>query len=378
MASIKLCLCGDIMTGRGIDQVLPHPGDPRLRESYVQSALRYVELAETANGIIEKPVSFAYIWGDALEAFKLANVRVVNLETSVTATCDYWPKSIHYRMNPANVACLTSVGIDCCVLANNHLMDCGVAGLAETVNTLRKAGIATAGAGHDLTSALMPAIKEVPGKGRVLVFGFGCESSGIPSEWAARECGPGVNLISESSESELENVAARVRVSKRPDDVVVASIHWGGNWGYQIPVAQRSLAHRMVDAGVDIVHGHSSHHPKAVEVYREKLILYGCGDFMNDYEGIPGYEQFRNDLALMYLPSIETPAGRLLNLTILPFQIRRFRLNHAAYVDAAHLRDILNLEGTAFDTHFSLTDGRAIELIPSKVAIEGSSLSERG
>jgi poly-gamma-glutamate capsule biosynthesis protein CapA/YwtB (metallophosphatase superfamily) len=373
MASMTLCLCGDVMTGRGIDQILAHPSDPSLCESHVKSARRYVELAEAANGIIERPVSFEYIWGDALEAFKSADARIVNLETSVTAMCDHWPKRIHYRMNPHNVACLTSAGIDCCVLANNHLMDCGYVGLAETVETLRKAAIGIAGAGQDLKSAQKPALKDVSGKGRVLVFGFGCESSGIPREWLAGERRPGVNLISESSNAEIERIATQIRSSKRPTDVVVASIHWGGNWSYTIPLEQRLLAHRMVEvAGVDIVHGHSSHHLKAVEVYREKLILYGCGDFMNDYEGIPGYEQFRDDLALMYLPTVETTTGRLVSLTIFPFQIRRFRLNHTASVDAEHLCDILNREGAVFDTHFSL-NGHAIELIPNEMAIEGSS-----
>jgi poly-gamma-glutamate synthesis protein (capsule biosynthesis protein) len=140
---MTLFLCGDVMTGRGIDQVLPHPGDPVLHEGYATSALDYVALAERANGPIPRPAEFAYVWGDALaEWARIApDLRIINLETAVT-TRDDWQrgKGIHYRMHPANVPCLTAAAIDCCVLANNHVLDWGYAGLAETLQTLRRAG----------------------------------------------------------------------------------------------------------------------------------------------------------------------------------------------------------------------------------------------
>src|SRR5574340_1657497 len=68
---IKLFLCGDVMTGRGIDQILPHPGNPALYEGYMKSAAGYVELAEDANGPIPKPVDYPYVWGDALAELEL-------------------------------------------------------------------------------------------------------------------------------------------------------------------------------------------------------------------------------------------------------------------------------------------------------------------
>jgi poly-gamma-glutamate synthesis protein (capsule biosynthesis protein) len=83
---ITLFLCGDVMTGRGIDQVLPQPSDPRLYEPSVKTAVRYVELAEKVNGPIPKPVDFSYIWGDALRELEQVQpaVRIINLETAVT------------------------------------------------------------------------------------------------------------------------------------------------------------------------------------------------------------------------------------------------------------------------------------------------------
>ena len=96
----------------------------------------------------------------------------------------------------------------------------------------------------------------------------------------------------------------------------------------------------MIDeAGVDIVHGHSSHHPKAIEVYRERPILYGCGDFLNDYEGIEGHEAFRGELGLMYFPTLDASTGRLRALELVPTRIRHFRVNHAGGEDRAWLLD---------------------------------------
>jgi poly-gamma-glutamate synthesis protein (capsule biosynthesis protein) len=137
-------------------------------------------------------------------------------------------------------------------------------------------------------------------------------------------------------------VGSRVRVYKQPGDVAIVSVHWGGNWGYDVPESQVAFAHQLVDDGVDLVHGHSSHHVKAQEVYRRRLILYGCGDFITDYEGISGHEEFRGDLSLMYLAELDSLSGCLLELRLVPMQIRRFRLNHASRTDAEWLCQLLN------------------------------------
>ena len=346
------------MTGRGIDQVLPHPSKPHLHEPYVQSALDYVRLAEAANGPIPRPVDFSYIWGDALEELRRTapDLRLVNLETSVT-TSDDWVsgKGIHYRMNPANVLCITAARIDCCVLANNHVLDLGRAGLAQTLQTLRKAKLKTAGAAGDLASAQNPAVMEIPGKGRVLVFAFGATTSGIPEDWAANDDHGGVVLLPDLGEETVSRIARRVAALKRPRDVVVASIHWGDNWGYEVPRDHRDFAHNLIDqAAVDILHGHSSHHPKGIEVYKGKPILYGCGDFLNDYEGIGGYEEFRSHLVLMYLPTIESSSGNLLRFHMKPFEIKRFRLHRASTQDAEWSRGVLDRESAALGAQVSL------------------------
>ncbi len=352
--SVTLFLCGDVMTGRGIDQILPHPSKPHLFEPYMRSALGYVQLAEQVNGSIKRPVDFPYVWGDALAELQRVrpDARIINLETAVTAAEDAWPgKGIHYRMHPGNLPCLTAARIDCCALANNHVLDWGYPGLAETLDTLRKAGVRTTGAGRDEMEAAAPAVIDLPGKGRVLVFAFGTGSSGVPREWAARPDRAGISFLKDLSATTAAAVGKRVAASQRAGDIVVASIHWGGNWGYDIPQEQRAFARQLIDtAGVDVVHGHSSHHVKAIEVYRDKPILYGCGDFLNDYEGIGGYETFRADLGLMYFATLDTGTGKLMRFAMTPTQIRRLRVNRAPEEGARWLEQTLNREGRRFGT----------------------------
>ena len=349
--AITLFLCGDVMLGRGIDQILAHPGDPHLYEPAVGSATTYVELAERVSGPIPRGVGSSYVWGDALETLRHIgpDLRIINLETSITKSREAVPKGINYKMNPENVACLIAAGIDCCVLANNHVLDWGYPGLVETLDTLDHAGIRSAGAGRAAAQAEAPAVLEVAAKGRVLVFAFGSVTSGIPRGWAAAGNRPGVNLLDDLSNRTVARIADRARAAERPGNLLVASIHWGGNWGYEIPAQQTRFAHALIDrAGFDVVHGHSSHHPKAIEIYRDRPILYGCGDFLNDYEGIAGYEEFRDDLVVMYLPRLATSGGQLVDFTLIPLQIRRFRLNRASERDAAWLRDVLNRESSKF------------------------------
>src|SRR5437899_10430520 len=254
--SIRLFLCGDAMTGRGIDQALPHPVSPVLYEPYVRDAREYVDLAEKANGPIRRPVTFDYIWGDVLQELERAevNLRIINLETAITSAETPWRgKGIHYRMHPRNIGCLS----------------------------------------------------------------------------AAR-------------------IANQMREFQQPCDLLVASIHWGSNWGYDIPPQQIAFAHRLVEGGVAIVHGHSSHHVKAIEVFKGRLILYGCGDFITDYEGISGYESFRGHLALMYLVDLDSRSGELLSVRLVPMQMRRFRLEQTSAADARWLCNLLEQLGESF------------------------------
>ena len=347
------------MTGRGIDQILPHPALSRLYEPWAKSAMRYVELAEAANGPVQRPVEFAYVWGDAISAVarRRPDLRIVNLETSVTRSTTPAPKGINYKMDPGNIGCLTAFGIDCCVLANNHVADWGASGALDTIDALHDAGIATAGAGRDADDAWAPALLPLGG-GRLIVLALGSDSSGIPRSWAARADRPGVALLPDLSDRSLEGIAAVIGRAKQPGDLALVSIHWGSNWGYAVPAEQRRFAQGLIrSAGIDLVHGHSSHHPKGLEVHEGKLILYGCGDFLNDYEGIGGEEEYRPALTLAYLPELDRATGRLESLVMLPFRLAKFQLHAATAEETDWLADMLTREGQALGTRVDLAEG---------------------
>ncbi len=356
--SIRIFLCGDVMTGRGIDQILPYAGNPRIFEPYMSTATGYVRLAERKTGALPKPAAFSYIWGGILEQWghMAPDVNIINLETAVTKSDDYWHgKGINYRMHPDNIACLNAASIDCCVLANNHVMDWGYDGLDETLTTLREAGIKTAGAGSNAAEAEAAAIMEVAGKGRVVVYSFGLPSSGIPHRWAASEYRPGINYLKDLSAASVQRIVQLVQHNRKARDICIVSLHWGGNWGYHVPLEQQQFAHQLIDvAGIDIVHGHSSHHPKAIEIYQGKPIIYGCGDFLNDYEGIKGYESYRDDLGLMYFVTMQSCSARLLHFELIATRIKHFRVNCASDDETLWLRDVLNREGKKFATKIDI------------------------
>jgi poly-gamma-glutamate synthesis protein (capsule biosynthesis protein) len=314
----------------------------------MKSAVEYVGIAEEAKGAIKKPVGFGYIWGDSIKEFtrEKPDVKIINLETAVTSSGDYWPgKGINYRMNPENIPCLTAAKIDFCSIANNHILDWGYAGMQDTINVLEKAGIKYAGAGKNEAEAEEPAVVSVSRKGNILVFSYCAGTSGVPPEWAASKDRAGVNMLTDLSGRTVLFLRNKIRAYKKPGDIVIFSVHWGHNRGYEIPNIHTEFARLLIDnCGVDVIHGHSSHHPKAMEVYKGKLILYGCGDFINDYEGISGYEEFRSDLCLMYFATIVPVTGALQHLNMIPMQIKHFKLNKPSKQDVTWLCNVMTRE----------------------------------
>jgi len=226
--------------------------------------------------------------------------------------------------------------------------------LSETLQTLDAAGIAHAGAGNDAYQAMSPTVLGTAAARRVLLFSFGSTTCGISEDWKATSISPGVNLLDDLSEQTAARVCDEMRAHQRPGDLLIASIHWSGNWGYEIPREQIAFAHHLIEQGVAIVHGHSSHHVKAIEIFQGRLILYGCGDFITDYEGITGYETFRGDLALMYLVELDQNTGELIAARLLPMQMRRFRLQRASASDAKWLCNLLTKLGAHFGTAATL------------------------
>lgn len=362
---IRLFLSGDVMVGRGVDQIMRSPGDPVLHERWARSAEEYVRLAERHSGPIPRPVAPDYIWGEALRWLEQADVdaRIINLETAITDRGEPWSgKGIHYRMHPGNAECLTAANIDVAVVANNHVLDWSLPGLYHTLEVLEELGIAAAGAGRTEEEAWQPAFVDA-GDRRVAVLGVGAMSSGIPSSWAADGNRPGVALLLDLGDRTVELIASLLDDSTEPEDLIVVSVHWGSNWGYRIPKERRRFAHQLIDeAGVDVVHGHSSHHPLGMEVYRERPIIYGCGDLLTDYEGISGHEEYRGELGALYVATLDAHTGELDRLNLVPTEVERMRLAAPAGEDVHWLAQTLDREGATLGTRVTLDRDHSLEV----------------
>jgi poly-gamma-glutamate capsule biosynthesis protein CapA/YwtB (metallophosphatase superfamily) len=360
---LTLVLCGDVMLGRGIDQILRAPCAPQLHESYVKDAREYIALAEARSGPIPRRVDPAYPWGDALGVLDLAGLhaRVINLETSITRSDDFdREKRIHYRVSPENATSLAVARIDICVLGNNHVLDWGGHGRVETLATLDRLGIGRCGAGRDLDEAMRPAILDLGEYGRIAVFSIGSTDAGVPPSWAADIGRPGVHLITRLDVHEVRELRRVIDAWRDPGTRIVLSIHWGPNWGFETPHEHRRFAQGMIDdAGVHVVHGHSSHHVKGIEVHHGQPILYGCGDLLADYEGIAGHEAYRGDLSLLYLVTLDG-AGALSRLEMVPMRTCRFRLERAGTDDTRWLATALARCGAKLDTSVAIEDGRLL------------------
>jgi poly-gamma-glutamate synthesis protein (capsule biosynthesis protein) len=201
---------------------------------------------------------------------------------------------------------------------------------------------------------------DLPDGGRLLLFAAADEASGVPRRWRATRGERGVHLLDETSARGAGDLARRIAAQRRPGDTVIVSLHWGGNWGYAIGREERALAHALVEAGADLVHGHSSHHARGFEVHRGRLVLYGCGDFINDYEGIGGHESYRGDLAVAYF--VRLAGGRLAELALVPFRSRRLSLRRASAADAGWLLETLNRECRPFGVTLQLAGDGSLQL----------------
>ena len=209
---------------------------------------------------------------------------------AVTVHDEPEPKTFNFKMKPSHIDALKGAQIRFVSLANNHILDYGVKGMEETISTLQSADIAHAGAGNS-TEAHLPAFVTVNG----VRVGF-LSYSDHYKEWAAKSTSPGINFIDPLSFKE-DTIASHVRLARQSADVVVVFIHWGPNWRWKPSSSIRKLGRAFIDAGVDVVFGHSSHHVQGIEVYNECPIIYGAGGFIDDYALD---EDYRNDLGFVY------------------------------------------------------------------------------
>ena len=310
---MKLLLVGDVMLGRLVNAVLQH-----------------------------MPPSFP--WGDTLPRFLGADWRACNLECVIS---DRRPavlpaKAFHFRSNARNVAVLQAAHIDAVSIANNHVLDFGPAAMLDMLDILDQAGIAHAGAGRDLEEARRPAVKTAADGTRI---GFVACTDNEPA-WEAGENRPGVFHIEADLCDERAIALLGIIRDRRPHvDCFIASLHWGPNWGYEPPSGHRPLARALIDAGADVVLGHSCHVFRGIEIYRERPIIYCAGDFITDYAVDPIE---RNDQSFIYTVGLE--GGRPRRISLEPTMIEGFRARLARSDEAGGILDKMSSLCTLFGT----------------------------
>lgn len=359
-ADTTLLICGDVMTGQGIAPLLP-PTGARTRRS-MRSALDYVHHAGSRPpparedpghaDSLPRPVCFDYPWGDALSLLRRAapDLRLANLEASITTRGTPAAPPIHARLSPQQLPALAALGVQGVVLAGPHALDWGPSGLHDTLHSLREAGIAGVGAGLDREQAAQEGQWLLPGRGRLRLLAYGHASCGLTAAAAAGEGRPGINWLRDLDAGAVAEIAARVAAQRREGDLVVVSLHWGAQWGYEVTAEQRRFAHALVDtAGVDLVWGQASRHPRPIEVYRGRLILYGVGTFLKDAGWAVGHEHLRPELAALYLPRLAAD-GSLRELCLWPVHVHLFRLRRACASETLWLARAL---GSACHPHGS-------------------------
>lgn len=291
LSKVRIGFAGDVMLGRLVDEFIT-------------------------------PGSFDEVWGDMLSELKSTDFNMVNLETTLTKSTKAIPKIFNFKSHPENVAVLTKGNVQVVNLANNHILDFDYDGMHETIKTLDDAGIKHVGAGENIQEARRPVIIEKKGV-KIGILGF---TDNEPA-WAADEKNPGVNYVN-VEQGNCETLLQNIRDLKAAVDYVVVSAHWGPNMQTQPSEKRIECARKMIDAGADIIHGHSAHVFQRVDRYKNKIIIYDAGDFIDDYAVDP---YLHNDRSFFFIADIDTDRTDPdpLTLSLIPVTISNMRVNRA-------------------------------------------------
>jgi poly-gamma-glutamate synthesis protein (capsule biosynthesis protein) len=318
---VTLALTGDVMLGRGVNEMLhaAPPDDP---------------------------------WGDVLPLLLSTDLRIVNLECAITEHERPWsrtPKVFHFRADPSCVEVLRAARVDACSLANNHTLDFEEKGLLDTLAHLEAAAIRYAGAGRNLEEAARPVLLD----GGVGLVAF----TDNEPPFAAGPDKPGTNYLPVSTEPEiLRRVEEAIGAARGAGaETVVFSNHWGPNMVLRPPDAFRRFARAVVDLGADVYYGHSAHVFQGVEIYRGKPILYDTGDFIDDYAVDP---KLRNDRSYLFRVSVE--GGVLRRLELFPVVLPYARVELAAGDERSAVLDLMQSLSAEMGTAFERREDRLV------------------
>lgn len=307
---LNIGFAGDVMLGRTLDLVISRNG-------------------------------FDFPWGNVLPLLRASDFNVINLETALTYSTNKVEKTFNFKASPEKVKSLLSAKITVANLANNHVLDFGVEGLLETITTLDNAGIKHVGAGKNIGDALAPIIL----RKNDIVLGVLGVTDNEPG-WLAGSS-PGVNYINVSFKKDRAIILQAIETLKKQCDILIVSIHWGPNMREKPTLEFISFAHEMVDYGANVIHGHSAHILQGIEHYKNSLILYDTGDFIDDYVIDP---ELRNDLSALFILQVDKYGP--LKIKLHPVRISECQVNLALGGDYDRVINRMMYLSSSFDTKF--------------------------
>ena len=298
----------------GVAILLMSPNGCRKRQTHPPAPEPTVTLAAVGDvmldrGIGKRITKYGIEWPfkHVRDTLRSADLAFCNLECPLTSRGIKVTKPICFKADPANVECLTDAGFDIVSLANNHSMDCSRPGLIETMHYLDKTGIAYTGAGGTPSDAALPIIVSVKG----IRVAFLARNAWLPEgAWFRPDAPNSAYLDTETIESEVRDAAGQA-------DVVIVSLHWGIEYRTHPQPAQVELAHKLIDAGADLILGHHPHVLQPVEKYHGGVIAYSLGNFLFD-------SPFRNCKETMILKCRLSKSG-VLDAEQIPLEISDYR-----------------------------------------------------
>lgn len=301
-----------------------------------------------------------YVWGDTLPIFKKADLRICNLECVISDKGEPWaitPKAFHFRTDAKNIGLLKAAYIDLVSLANNHILDYGFEALEECLTILKVGGIRYSGAGVNIEEAMRPTFVT----NEDMTVGMLSFTDNEPP-WEATEREPGVFYVPiDLDDQRAQRLFKAVKETKKKADLLIVSVHWGPNWGYRPHPPHISFAHRLIDAGTDIIFGHSCHVFQGIEIYQGRPIIYSSGDFIDDY-AVDEIE--RNDQSFIFV--VECYKYEIAKLELYPTVVRDFQSWMASGKEKEEIAEKMEVLCEEFKTPIKWQREKGcLEIIPS-------------
>jgi poly-gamma-glutamate synthesis protein (capsule biosynthesis protein) len=212
--------------------------------------------------------------GSAFAVLRSADLAVLNLETAVTDRGSAQPKEFTFRAPAAAFGVLERAGVDAVTIANNHGMDYGQAGLADTIAAARRYGMPLLGGGADDSAAWAPLRRQIHGIRISVIAATDVLDDFAQTAWVAGRGKPGL-----ASAKTTSRLLAVVRAERRTADVVVVFLHWGRERAYCPTARQQELARQLSAAGADIVVGSHAHVVEPATRMGRTVVKYGLGNF---------------------------------------------------------------------------------------------------